>query len=57
MIYDDGAHGPGHIAPLPPGVPYHEQQHHALITENGVLAQTPEEIAELGAAIQAVCPT
>jgi diadenosine tetraphosphate (Ap4A) HIT family hydrolase len=47
------AHVHWHIAPLPPGVPYHEQQYHALMTENGVLAQTPEEIAELGAAIRA----
>src|SRR5215469_7215028 len=26
-----------HVAPLPPGVPYHQQQCYALMTENGVL--------------------
>jgi len=27
-----------HVAPLPPGVPYHEQQFHALMMSDGVLA-------------------
>ena len=31
------AHLHWHIAPLPPGVPYHQQQCYALMTENGVL--------------------
>ena len=31
------AHLHWHIAPLPPGVPYHQQQFYALMTENGVL--------------------
>ncbi len=31
------AHLHWHIAPLPPGVPYHRQQYHALMAENGVL--------------------
>jgi diadenosine tetraphosphate (Ap4A) HIT family hydrolase len=31
------AHLHWHVAPLPPGVPYDRQQHHALMTENGVL--------------------
>ncbi|NUT41124.1 MAG: HIT family protein [Thermoactinospora sp.] len=26
-----------HIAPLPPGTPYEEQQYHALMTENGLI--------------------
>jgi diadenosine tetraphosphate (Ap4A) HIT family hydrolase len=30
------AHLHWHIAPLPPGVPYHEQQYYALMAENGV---------------------
>jgi hypothetical protein len=30
------AHLHWHIAPLPPGVPYHQQQFYALMTENGV---------------------
>jgi diadenosine tetraphosphate (Ap4A) HIT family hydrolase len=31
------AHVHWHIAPLPPGVPYHHQQYYALMAENGVL--------------------
>jgi diadenosine tetraphosphate (Ap4A) HIT family hydrolase len=31
------AHLHWHLAPLPPGVPYHQQQFHALMAENGVL--------------------
>ena len=34
-----------HVAPLPPGVPYEEQQFHALMTENGVLGTGPAERA------------
>jgi histidine triad (HIT) family protein/ATP adenylyltransferase len=42
-----------HVAPLPPGIPYSQQQYHALMAENGVISQTPEELATLGAAIRA----
>jgi histidine triad (HIT) family protein/ATP adenylyltransferase len=31
------AHVHWHLAPLPPGVPYHQQQFQALMAENGVL--------------------
>jgi diadenosine tetraphosphate (Ap4A) HIT family hydrolase len=31
------AHLHWHIAPLPPGIPYRQQQFHALMAENGVL--------------------
>ncbi|MFU8851609.1 HIT family protein [Micromonospora sp. SL1-18] len=31
------AHLHWHLAPLPPGVPYHQQQFYALMAENGVL--------------------
>ncbi len=31
------AHLHWHVAPLPPGVPYDQQQFHALMAENGVL--------------------
>jgi histidine triad (HIT) family protein/ATP adenylyltransferase len=34
-----------HIAPLPSGVPYEEQQFHALMTENGILGTGPAERA------------
>lgn len=36
-----------HIAALPPGVPPEQQQYHALMAENGVLAPPPEETAGL----------
>ena len=41
-----------HIAPLPPGVPYEEQQYRALMAEGGILSQTPQQVAELGALIR-----
>jgi diadenosine tetraphosphate (Ap4A) HIT family hydrolase len=47
------AHIHWHVAPLPPGVPYKQQQYHALMAENGVLQHTPSEISALGAAIRA----
>jgi diadenosine tetraphosphate (Ap4A) HIT family hydrolase len=42
-----------HIAPLPPGVSYDQQQYHALMAENGVVEMTRDETARLGAAIRA----
>lgn len=41
-----------HIAALPPGVPYEEQQFHVLMTENGVLDVSPDEMAGLAARIR-----
>jgi len=41
-----------HVACLPPGVPYGEQQFHALMTENGVLSPTPHEAADLAARLR-----
>lgn len=41
------AHLHWHIAGLPSGVPYPEQQFHALMTENGVLSLPPDEAAEM----------
>jgi histidine triad (HIT) family protein/ATP adenylyltransferase len=46
------AHVHWHVAPLPPGVPYGRQQYHALMAENGIVPQTPDEITRLGAAIR-----
>jgi len=40
-----------HLAPLPPGVPYHQQQFHALMAENGVLAVDEAGQAALAARI------
>jgi diadenosine tetraphosphate (Ap4A) HIT family hydrolase len=36
-----------HIAPLPPGVPYEQQQTAALALSNGILALSDEEMASL----------
>lgn len=48
------AHVHWHVAPLPPGVPYREQQFHALMAENGVLDQSPEAKAELAHRLRTV---
>ena len=37
------AHVHWHLVALPPGVPYDEQQYHALMAENGVLDVTSDE--------------
>jgi histidine triad (HIT) family protein len=47
------AHLHWHIAGLPAGTPYREQQYHALMTENGVLPVTAEEAAAMGARLRA----
>ncbi|SCK09992.1 HIT family protein [Streptomyces sp. WMMB 322] len=49
------AHLHWHVAPLPEGVPYREQQFHALMTENGVLSMSSEESAELAARLRRAC--
>ncbi|MFG2630758.1 hypothetical protein [Streptomyces sp. NPDC048473] len=41
-----------HIAGLPTGVPYPQQQFHALMTENGVLSLPPNEAAEMAARLR-----
>lgn len=46
------AHIHWHIAPLPPGVPYQEQQFHALMAENGILSYSSVEMANLAAQIR-----
>lgn len=45
------AHLHWHIAPLPPGVLYHQQQYHALMSENGVLDVSDDTQAALARAI------
>ncbi|WP_020580395.1 HIT family protein [Actinopolymorpha alba] len=48
------AHVHWHLAPLPPGVAYHEQQFHALMTETmGYLAIPPAEQVAIGERIAA----
>ncbi len=46
------AHVHWHVAPLPPGVPYEQQQFHALMAENGVLEPTAEQAEELATALR-----
>jgi diadenosine tetraphosphate (Ap4A) HIT family hydrolase len=36
-----------HVAPLPRGVPYEQQQYHALMAEHGVLCIAEEEMAAM----------
>ena len=43
-----------HLAPLPPGVPYQEQQLAALSMRRGILALEPAEMAELAEQIRAI---
>lgn len=46
------AHPHWHVAPLPPGVPYHQQQYYALMAENGVLDVDDSTQAALAEAIR-----
>jgi diadenosine tetraphosphate (Ap4A) HIT family hydrolase len=46
------AHVHWHVAPLPPGVPYDQQQFHALMAENGVLKVDEVSQAALAEAIR-----
>ncbi len=41
-----------HVAPLPPSVPYRQQQFHALMAENGVLDVSDRSQADLARAIR-----
>jgi diadenosine tetraphosphate (Ap4A) HIT family hydrolase len=41
-----------HLAPLPPGVPYEQQQYHALMAEHGVLNISDQEQSDLAARIR-----
>ncbi|WP_088285531.1 HIT family protein [Kineosporia sp. A_224] len=45
------AHVHWHVAPLPPGVPYEQQQHYALMAEHGVVDVSDDRQAALAAAI------
>ena len=47
------AHLHWHIAPLPPGTPYEQQQFYALITEHGVIAWSTALAEELAARLRA----
>jgi diadenosine tetraphosphate (Ap4A) HIT family hydrolase len=46
------AHLHWHVVPLPPGVPYEQQQYHALMAENGVLDISEQDQAALAAAVR-----
>ncbi|QVQ53517.1 HIT family protein [Spiractinospora alimapuensis] len=47
------AHLHWHVAGLPPGVPYAEQQFHALMSENGVLSVPADHATALAARLRA----
>jgi hypothetical protein len=47
------AHVHWHVAPLPPGVPYEQQQFEALRAENGVLDIPEHERAAFAARVRA----
>ncbi|MFD6421950.1 HIT family protein [Streptomyces sp. NPDC060198] len=49
---EGNAHLHWHVAALPPGVPYAEQQFHALMAENGVLRRSPADERRLGRLIR-----
>ncbi|WP_327178697.1 HIT family protein [Streptomyces sp. NBC_01335] len=49
---EGNAHVHWHVAGLPPGVPYAEQQFHALMAENGVLRRSPADEQRLGRRIR-----
>ncbi|MCU1429214.1 MAG: hypothetical protein JWL83_3214 [Actinomycetia bacterium] len=48
---DGNAHVHWHVAPLPPGVPYREQQYAALMHENGYLDLSRQEQSSLASRI------
>jgi hypothetical protein len=47
------AHVHWHLAPLPSGVPYEDQQLAAMMLENGYLDLPPDELGDLPARIRA----
>ena len=51
------AHVHWHVVPLPPGLPYEHQQFHVLMTENGVLAWSPDDAARLAARLREALAT
>ena len=40
-----------HVAPLPPGVPYEQQQYYSLMAENGIFDLPAETMADLARSI------
>lgn len=54
--HQGNAHVHWHIAALPPGIPYEQQQFHALMTENGVLTPSPQETVDIAARLRAALP-
>ncbi len=51
--HQGNAHVHWHLAPLPPGVPYRQQQFAALMTEHGQLDIPDDDLAALAARIGA----
>src|SRR5262245_4844022 len=55
--HQGNAHVHWHVAPLPPGVPYEQQQFHAVMAENGVLDVTSEEQGALAGRVRSALRT
>jgi len=51
--HQGNAHVHWHVAPLPPNVPYREQQYAALMAENGVVDISDAELADVARLITA----
>jgi diadenosine tetraphosphate (Ap4A) HIT family hydrolase len=47
------AHVHWHVAPLPPGIPFRQQQFHALMLENGVIPWSADRARALAAELRA----
>jgi hypothetical protein len=52
--HDGNAHVHWHVAPLPPGVPYREQQYAALMHENGYLDISGAELSTIAQRIAGI---
>ncbi|MGI5488600.1 hypothetical protein [Microtetraspora malaysiensis] len=53
VVQQGNAHLHWHIAPLPPGTPYEQQQYHALMTENGVIPWSAQQSLDLADRLRA----
>ncbi|MFI6416738.1 HIT family protein [Streptomyces sp. NPDC050842] len=50
---EGNSHVHWHVAALPPGVPYEQQQFHSLMSENGVLDVPPADAGRIAAELRA----
>ncbi|TMR30402.1 HIT family protein [Nonomuraea zeae] len=50
---DGNSHLHWHVAPLPPGTAYDQQQYHALMAENGLIPWSPDQAESLAGRLRA----